>query len=52
MAQGNTPAQQATLSAPVLKSNTFINCDLRFYNLSFLAEAAGSFDVVMIDPPW
>lgn len=30
------------------KHGTYINCDLRYFNLTSL----GSFDVVMIDPPW
>lgn len=27
---------------------TFINCDLRYYNLASL----GKFDAILIDPPW
>jgi hypothetical protein len=27
---------------------TYINCDLRYYNLASL----GKFDVVVVDPPW
>lgn len=27
---------------------TFVNCDLRYYNLT----ALGKFDVILIDPPW
>jgi mRNA (2'-O-methyladenosine-N6-)-methyltransferase len=30
------------------KEGTYINCDLRYYDLSLL----GKFDVVLIDPPW
>jgi hypothetical protein len=29
-------------------SGTYVNCDLRYYNLA----ALGKFDVVLIDPPW
>ena len=35
-----------------LKSKTFINCDLRFFNLNFLVDQLGHFEVVHIDPPW
>ena len=31
------------------KEATFINCDLRYYDLSTLG---GNFDAVLIDPPW
>jgi len=41
---------------------TFINCDLRYFNLDYLTEKIGSFDgirfyyisnsVVLLDPPW
>ena len=30
------------------KEATFINCDLRYFNLA----ALGKFDVVLVDPPW
>jgi 16S rRNA G966 N2-methylase RsmD len=30
------------------KEGTYINCDLRYFNLSSL----GKFDVVHLDPPW
>lgn len=33
-------------------SNTFINCDLRFFNLQYLVDQLGQFEVVQIDPPW
>jgi hypothetical protein len=35
-----------------LKSDTFINCDLRFFNFDMVTSRIGYFDVVMIDPPW
>eukprot|EP00347_Sterkiella_histriomuscorum_P007522 403348598 len=35
-----------------LKSETFINCDLRFFNLQYLVDQIGHFEVVQIDPPW
>lgn len=35
-----------------LKSSTFINCDLRFFNFEFITQRTGYFDVIMIDPPW
>eukprot|EP01022_Parablepharisma_sp_SALTPOND_P008113 TRINITY_DN135226_c1_g1_i1.p1 TRINITY_DN135226_c1_g1~~TRINITY_DN135226_c1_g1_i1.p1 ORF type:complete len:440 (+),score=35.88 TRINITY_DN135226_c1_g1_i1:806-2125(+) len=41
------PANTTTL--PV---KTYINCDLRYFNLKYLTERLGSFDVVLIDPPW
>jgi mRNA (2'-O-methyladenosine-N6-)-methyltransferase len=36
----------------VLASNTFINCDLRLFNLSYLVEELGDFGVIIVDPPW
>lgn len=30
------------------KEGTYLNCDLRYFNLASL----GKFDVVLIDPPW
>jgi N6-adenosine-specific RNA methylase IME4 len=38
--------------AASLKSDTFINCDLRFFNFDLITSRVGHFDVVMIDPPW
>lgn len=35
-----------------LNSNTFINCDLRFFNFELLTSRLGSFDIIMADPPW
>ena len=35
-----------------LNSNTFINCDLRFFNFSLLTSRIGSFDIIIADPPW
>lgn len=34
------------------KPHYFINCDLRFYDLTKVTEKFGLFDVVVIDPPW
>lgn len=34
------------------KPHYFINCDLRFYDLSKVTEKFGLFDVIVIDPPW
>lgn len=31
---------------------TYINCDIRYFNLDFLVEKVGSFDVILMDPPW
>ena len=33
------------------KMNTYINCDLRYFNLRSLVDKNG-FDIVLIDPPW
>ena len=33
-------------------SDSFINCDLRFFNLQYLVDQLGHFEVVQIDPPW
>lgn len=35
-----------------LGSSTFINCDIRFFNLQYLVDQLGHFDIVQIDPPW
>lgn len=35
-----------------LQSDTFINCDLRFFNLQYIVDQLGHFEVVQIDPPW
>jgi N6-adenosine-specific RNA methylase IME4 len=35
-----------------LTSDTFINCDLRFFNLQYVVDQLGHFEVVLIDPPW
>lgn len=35
-----------------MKSDTYINCDIRFFNLKYLVEQIGQFEVVLIDPPW
>ena len=35
-----------------LNVNTYINCDLRYFNLKYITELLGQFDVVLIDPPW
>lgn len=32
--------------------NTFINCDVRYFNWRLLVEEVGKFDVLLIDPPW
>jgi hypothetical protein len=34
------------------KVQTYLNCDLRYYNLDFIVEKYGYFDVIAIDPPW
>jgi hypothetical protein len=36
----------------LLKTDTFINCDLRFLNFEMITSRIGFFDVIMIDPPW
>jgi hypothetical protein len=35
-----------------LKSETFINCDIRYFNLDYVVHNYGHFDFIMIDPPW
>ena len=36
-----------------MKSRTFINCDLQYFNLELLRASLNfSFDVIMVDPPW
>ena len=40
------------IKKPLLKSYTFINCDVNYFNFKYLVSRVGSFDVVMMDPPW
>lgn len=35
-----------------LRDGTYINCDLRYFNLAYLRARLGNFDVVLVDPPW
>jgi hypothetical protein len=44
--------EDKVLRAGDLFTSTFINCDLRYYNMDFITEKFGSFDVIVIDPPW
>jgi N6-adenosine-specific RNA methylase IME4 len=39
---------QSTYQLHKYQDGTYINCDLRYFNLSSL----GKFDIVLIDPPW
>jgi len=48
----NSRMSQTTPNSEHLPVKTFINCDLRYFNLKFLTDRLGSFDVVMLDPPW
>ena len=50
--QETSEEKQGEEEGQVLKSKTFIRCDLRFFNLQYLVEEAGSFDIILIDPPW
>lgn len=36
----------------IFKQFTYINCDLRYFNLNYLIQRIGYFDVILIDPPW
>lgn len=36
----------------IIKNQTYINCDLRYFNFDLLTERIGSFDVILCDPPW
>ena len=33
-------------------TNTFVNCDVRYFNWKLFTEQVGKFDVMIIDPPW
>lgn len=35
-----------------LETTTYFNCDLRYFNLDYVVEKFGAFDIVAIDPPW
>ena len=61
MVQEKEPDVEANISDSQLQkahnnvemgSTTFINCDLRFFNLQYLVDQLGHFEVVQIDPPW
>lgn len=43
---------QKGVNVKKLNSETFINCDIRFFNLKYLVEQIGEFEVIHIDPPW
>jgi len=45
-------AQALAQNASHSHSNTYINCDLRYFNFDFLVEKLGYFDVIVMDPPW
>lgn len=40
------------IQSTLLSSYTFINCDVNYFNFEYLAKKIGSFDVIMMDPPW
>lgn len=40
------------IKKPLLKSYTFINCDVNYFNFKYLVSRTGPFDVIMMDPPW
>lgn len=44
--------EDGVLRTGALLTSNFINCDLRYYNMDFITEKFGSFDVVVVDPPW
>lgn len=33
-------------------SESFVNCDVRYFNWNLFIEEVGKFDVLIIDPPW
>ncbi|EAR99108.2 MT-A70 family protein (macronuclear) [Tetrahymena thermophila SB210] len=33
-------------------SQTYINCDLKYFNLELIIQNTGLFDIVYMDPPW
>jgi predicted RNA methylase len=35
-----------------IANDTFINCDVRYFNWQLFVEEVGKFEVVLIDPPW
>lgn len=35
-----------------LANNTYINCDVKYFNWEMFIEEVGKFDVLVIDPPW
>lgn len=47
----NAKEQNVTL-AQIFKETTYINCDLRYFNLNLITQRIGYFDVILADPPW
>jgi len=33
-------------------SNTYLNCDVKYFNWDHFMSEVGKFDVLVIDPPW
>ena len=33
-------------------TESFVNCDVRYFNWNLFIEEVGKFDVMIIDPPW
>ena len=33
-------------------NESFVNCDVRYFNWNLFIEEVGKFDVLIIDPPW
>src|SRR6185437_9915128 len=46
--EGASSGAPVSLCSAAGLAGTFINCDLRYFNLA----ALGKFDVVLMDPPW
>ena len=46
------PFQAKTESQRILKSYSFINCDVNYFNFEYLSAQTKGFDVILMDPPW
>lgn len=44
--------EQNLAVSQIIKNQTYINCDLRYFNFDLITERIGYFDVILCDPPW
>lgn len=47
-----TPSKTLEKKPQILKSKSFLNCDVNYFNFEFLSKKIGGFDIILMDPPW